>query len=32
MKPKEVVIIEGARTPIGNYKGIFKNVSADKLG
>ena len=32
MKPKEVVIIEGARTPIGTYKGIFKNLSADKLG
>ncbi|MDB3964500.1 acetyl-CoA C-acetyltransferase, partial [Candidatus Pelagibacter sp.] len=27
-----VVIIEGIRTPIGNYKGALKNLSADKLG
>ncbi len=29
---KDVVIIEGIRTPIGSYKGALKNLSADKLG
>jgi len=32
MNFKDVVIIEGIRTPIGNYKGALKNLSADKLG
>jgi len=32
MNFKDVVIIEGIRTPIGSYKGALKNLSADKLG
>ena len=32
MNFKDVVIIEGVRTPIGSYKGALKNLSADKLG
>src|SRR5688572_2655384 len=28
----EVVIVAGARTPIGNLGGVFKNVSAPELG
>ena len=30
--PKEVVIIEAVRTPIGTYKGSLKNVKAYQLG
>ena len=30
--PKDVVITSALRTPIGNYKGSLKNISADKLG
>ena len=30
--PKDVVITPALRTPIGNYKGSLKNISADKLG
>tara|TARA_B100000989_G_scaffold289970_1_gene262547 strand:+ start:69 stop:1244 length:1176 start_codon:yes stop_codon:yes gene_type:complete len=29
---KEVVIVEGVRTPIGSYKGSLKNLRADELG
>ena len=29
---KEVVIIEAARTPIGSYKGLLKNIKAFQLG
>ena len=29
---KDVVITSALRTPIGNYKGSLKNISADKLG
>ena len=31
-KSNEVVIIAAARTPIGTYKGSFKNIKADQLG
>tara|TARA_B100000900_G_scaffold240646_1_gene204623 strand:+ start:1762 stop:2937 length:1176 start_codon:yes stop_codon:yes gene_type:complete len=31
-KSKEVVIICGARTPIGSYKGSLKNMRSDQLG
>ena len=30
--PKEVVIIEAVRTPIGTYKGSLKNIKAYQLG
>ena len=29
---KEVVIVEAIRTPIGSYKGVLKDLRADKLG
>ena len=31
-KPKEVVIIEAVRTPIGTYRGSLKNIKSDQLG
>ncbi len=31
-KPKEVVIIEAVRTPIGTYKGSLKDIKAHQLG
>jgi acetyl-CoA C-acetyltransferase len=31
-KPKEVVIVEAVRTPIGRYQGSLKRLKADKLG
>ncbi len=31
-KFKEVVIVDGLRTPIGTYNGSLKNIRADKLG
>ena len=30
--PREVVIVDAVRTPIGRYKGQLKNVRADDLG
>ena len=29
---KEIVIIDGVRTPIGNFGGALKDVTAHKLG
>ena len=29
---KEIVIVEGVRTPIGNFGGALKDVTAHKLG
>ena len=31
-KPKDVVIVQAVRTPIGTYKGSLKNLKADQLG
>jgi len=31
-KPKEVVIVEAVRTPIGSYKGTLKDINAHQLG
>jgi len=31
-KSKEVVIVSGIRTPIGNYKGSLKNIKSHELG
>ena len=31
-KPKDVVIAQAVRTPIGTYKGSLKNLKADQLG
>ena len=31
-KPKDVVIAQAVRTPIGAYKGSLKNLKADQLG
>ena len=31
-KLKEVVIVEGLRTPIGTYNGSLKDLKADQLG
>jgi acetyl-CoA C-acetyltransferase len=32
MNFKDVVIVQATRTPIGTYKGVLKDISADKLG
>ena len=32
MSFKDVVIVQATRTPIGTYKGVLKDISADKLG
>ena len=32
MNFNDVVIVQATRTPIGTYKGVLKDISADKLG
>jgi acetyl-CoA acetyltransferase family protein len=32
MNPREIVILEGARTPMSRYGGVLRNMSAQELG
>ncbi|KAB2585864.1 hypothetical protein BS297_08215, partial [Rhodococcus erythropolis] len=30
--PEPIVIVDGARTPVGSFGGVFKDVPAHELG